>query len=190
MLSTKSGKAIRFVEKLHAELAKFNRVSHSELESLGADDLVLLVEQLLYTQDRFIQEGKPHFVDVGYHYTQAPNIDRIRTDGLLTKGERYDRGIDAVAIGGAFFGDGVYTADNPTAFQKRGNVGLFVARLKGREVRHLDSVSYDRHYDTLIGKKNWTPSPHFSDEIVLRSSTQVLPLIKYPTTMLTHDIDD
>jgi Deltex C-terminal domain/Ring finger domain len=188
MLSTNAGKSILFVQKLHAEMEKF-QLTHgkTQLEILAPEFIIVLVERFLDTQEKFIQEGKPYCVDVGYHYTNESSLDSILMDGLLTKLELLEHGIRTERNGGSCFGHGIYTGQNATAFLKFGDVGLLVARLKGRAVRllfdgHHRELTCD-YYDTLIGNKKSKQPPHYNDETILRQSSQALPLIQYPRVM-------
>mmetsp|Transcript_4335 Transcript_4335/g.7973 ORF Transcript_4335/g.7973 Transcript_4335/m.7973 type:complete len:197 (+) Transcript_4335:131-721(+) len=159
------------------------------MDVVGADDIVILAERMMDAQDEFIQAGKPFHVDLGYHYTLESNIERIRTDGLLTKKERREKSVN-VRNTGSFFGDGIYTSDNPFSFCNFGNMGLVVARLQGRVLRVArydarNQSEYDR-YDTLVGNKTGTFDKCSKDEIVLKTCAQALPLLWYPTELIHY----
>jgi hypothetical protein len=190
MLSSNAGKAILFAKKL-LQRTQDLRNEWELVNALATDDLVFLVERMLDVQDRFIEEGKPHSVDIGYHYTKDDNIERIRTDGLLTRQDRRGKSIFATRENGSFFGDGIYTSNNPVAFRSMGEIGLLVARLKGRSVRIVNRYEIiatpNGRCDTIIGNKSFSRVPSFTDEIVLKASPQALPLIKYPAAVISSD---
>ena len=113
MLSSDSGKAILFVKKLLKTLDELGTGDQTQgIQALATDDLVVLTERMLEAQDKFIQSGKPYYVDIGFHITRKENIDRIGRDGLLTKKDRRERHIIS-RDNGAFLGDGIYTSENP-----------------------------------------------------------------------------
>lgn len=100
------------------------------------------------------------------------------------------------------FGDGIYTANNPTSFMHFGQVGLIVARLQGKSVqvpgsllksRNVDTVNAVNEANTIIGDKSATTSTNWpkSDklhEFILRSSSQCLPMIKYKSSIITSKV--
>ena len=197
MLCSNTGKAVLFVRKLITKMDEISSSSSSSssdsainhgVELLGTHDLVYLAERLLDEQDKFIADGKPYYVDIGYHYTTAQNIERIRTDGLLTKQERNAKAIPNQTHNGSFLGDGIYTSDNPFAFSNLGDVGIIVARMQGRVMRVINQGPMDcaaeAMYDTIVGNKAQTLRPTPQDETVLKTCAQALPLIKYSKSLL------
>jgi hypothetical protein len=66
-------------------------------------------------------------------------MDSIQQDGLMTVADRDRNGIRNRQKG-TYYGDGVYIATNPYAFQSFGNVGLLVAVLLGRTGRVLTAA--------------------------------------------------
>ena len=142
MLATNTGRALSFVQGVIDMVEKFNTDSSSGglIQPVAKDDMVCLTERLLETQETFINEGRPYKIDLGFHYTKEGSLAQIKTDGLLTKKEINERQIETGsnsnvgllysqryasqrAIGG-YFGNGVYTANNPFVFQQFGNIGL------------------------------------------------------------------
>ena len=106
--------------------------------------MVFTTERLLQAQEKFRSEGRPFSVDIGYHYTQSANLDRIQTDGLLSRPERKANKIKSKHNGSAY-GEGIYTARDVSFFHgsRYGDMCLMVARLKG-----ISSVSPKGHqYD-------------------------------------------
>jgi hypothetical protein len=116
----------------------------------------------------------------GYHNTKPDAMSHITTKGLMTRSER------GTHAAGLAFGDGIYTANNPFAFQHFGPVGLLVARLQGiRQRQQMSIVTHSRGHvpppvvpgvgavDTVVGNKadrklSLSDSDnHFQDEIVL-----------------------
>ena len=119
---------IAFVNKAkttHPMLARYN------VDTVAQDDMVFLAKQMLDKSEEFKKNNLPSSVDVGYHYTNQSAMSQIRTNGLLTKADRESRKV-ASSFHGSVFGDGIYTSENPTAFQDYGDVGLLVGRLKGK----------------------------------------------------------
>ncbi len=162
---------------------------HQHMEVIAADDMVFLAERLLRLQAQFREQGIDSRVDIGYHYTKLENLERIRTDGLLTHSDRAAVGMAVSSC--SSFGKGIYTANNPHTFSHFGPVGVIVARLKGACVqwddvgRNESSVTAAMH--TVIGNKaKGNPS---MEEVVLRNSAQCLPLVCYNRMPLpTSDI--
>mmetsp|Transcript_782 Transcript_782/g.1276 ORF Transcript_782/g.1276 Transcript_782/m.1276 type:complete len:139 (+) Transcript_782:473-889(+) len=89
---------------------------------------------------------------------------------------------------GEAFGNGIYTANNPCAFRRYGEVGLLVATLLGK-VQRMFGRNDGADANTVIGNKRETiyrGSIPYHDEIVLRQSSQCLPLMQYKSH-LAHD---
>jgi deltex-like protein len=197
MLSTNTGRAFLFVGRVLKAVEQLQSTldihSRSQIGAIAKDDMVYLAERLLDTQESFKQTGRPYDVDLGYHNTTYSAVARIKTDGLLTRKERVEQNIHSVNRG-SYYGDGVYTADNPFAFKQFGEVGLLVARIQGRPLwkgsNRIVSPEEAFGFDTVIGNKKLTPMVVWDDkclqheEVVLRSSSQTLPLIQFPTTVL------
>lgn len=95
---------------------------------------MFLAEKFLECQAHFTDNGSPATVTLAYHYTKSQNMDTIRQDGLMTHSDRKKQNVSA-AIGGTYFGEGVYMGRNPFAFQNFGDVGLLVAVLLGNTER-------------------------------------------------------
>jgi hypothetical protein len=83
----------------------------------AVDDMVLLAKQFIQCQQEFQQNGIDATVTLAYHYTKDQNMDSIQQDGLMMVADRDRNGI-RTRQKGAYYGDGVYTATNPYAFQK------------------------------------------------------------------------
>ena len=120
-------------------------------------------------------------VDYGIHYTKEANLSRIHTDGLLTKEEQIDRGIQSM-INGSAYGLGVYTADNPGTFygQHYGMTGLVVLRLKGvvgtnggsnRNIHStVDRPQPGNNMVVLKRSPQWAPVRQFDGRMIHRKS--------------------
>lgn len=115
MSTTPSGKAWMLVERilnLMDEIAfetQQNPVSDSQsirFEAVATDDMVFLAERMFEFQDSFRLGAKPIHVDIGYHFTNMESLDKIKTDGLLSKVERSVTGITS-RQNGSRYGDGV-----------------------------------------------------------------------------------
>jgi deltex-like protein len=189
MMATNTGKAVMFVKEMIETIQQIHANStdpcECQVENIARDDLVYMAERLLDTQEEFAKDGKPHHIDLGYHFTKEEALERIRTDGLLTRKDQEQNSIGQrrrPMLGASYFGDGVYTANNPFAFDSFGPVGLIVARIKGRSLargrQRVLSCSEVDVYDTIVGNK--TPARSTKEEVVLRSSSQTLPLIRFP----------
>lgn len=176
--------AIQTVKSQYPSLANY-------IDAVAIDDMVFLAERLLIQQLDFRNRDIPWGIDIGFHYTNPRNMKAIRTNGLLTKAERQSQNIQTVNSNGSVFGDGVYTANNPTSFQNFGEMGLLVGRLQGKAVRVPGSLKRaSKSANTIIGNKkatdtqtNW-PAIHSFNEVVLKSSSQCLPMVKYDTEVM------
>ena len=185
MLQTNFGKAVILIERIIELIENLKRtepdMASANFETIAKDEMVIFAERLLEKQDDFKAKGLPTTVDIGYHYTSNESINGIKKHGLLTKTDRKEKSID-VRAHGLSFGDGIYTSNNPDSFTKYGNVGLIVARLQGAVVRvpFHDSQRSTLGKNTVIGNKrsDWPKSDAFN-EVVLKSSDQCLPLIRY-----------
>ena len=188
MMATNIGKAVVAVERI-IQLVESTKITSDlldlGLESVAKDDMVFFAERLLAKQEEFKAKGIPFEVDIGYHYTSKASIGDIQTNGLMTREDRIKNNIN-VASKGAIFGDGIYTANNPTSFMKYGRVGLIVARLQGKPVRVPGSLHKNHRTpgNTIVGDKSaksrWRwPKSDSLHEIVLQSSSQCLPLVRY-----------
>lgn len=136
--------------------------------------LYWLIEGFLRKRRLFEQEGKPTYVDVGYHYTDK--ISAIERDGLKVMGRR------------EYFGPGIYVGNNPFAFRGYGKVGVIVLVLKGR-VRWAINKNFTDSFpvhDSVAGNKAFPSKPtgepfpsRYFDEIVLKSFDQALPILQF-----------
>ncbi len=188
LMSTSIGKAILIVERVIGFLESVqlaNDIFQFGLSPVAKDDLVFFAERLLSKQHEFKEKGIPFEVDIGYHYTSEESMKHIQANGLMTRKDRIKNNIQ-VQSKGAVFGDGVYTANNPTSFMKFGRIGLIVARLQGKPVRMAQQLCSKgrRSANTIIGDKTakslWRwPKSDEMHEIVLQHSSQCLPLIRY-----------
>ena len=179
MKGSAAGVSVLLVEKV-IQLLRPHRASG--VKPVGRDDAVFLAEKILELQDTFKQRGCPPHVDIGYHYTAQANIGAIRKGGLLTVEDRIANKNKNVE-NRAYFGNGIYVANNPNAFKRYGEVGLLVAILRGN-VQDLGTERFDSSStivypttNTITGNKAGT-NP-YKNEIILRTSSQVLPLVKF-----------
>ncbi|GFH53331.1 hypothetical protein CTEN210_09807 [Chaetoceros tenuissimus] len=206
---------VALVENLKSHREYSHLVTLSSIETVAVDDLVFLSERLLEQQQEFgtnknyvlggngvatsARNSIPTYIDIGYHYTDSNNMHHIRTNGLMSRQERTNSNISATSKG-AVFGDGIYTANNPSNFSSYGNIGLVVARLQGNTVRVPMDMGLARlvngespetdSANTIIGDKtahgnNW-PSSDARHEFVLRKASQCLPMVKYNGSLLSQ----
>ena len=191
MMTSNIGKAILLVERIIQCVEALKDKCKIGLGPVAKDDMVILAERLFAKQNEFKAKGIPTRVDIGFHYTTEENMHEIQVNGLMTKKDRIKKKID-VKTNGAVFGDGVYTANNPTSFKRYGSVGLIVARMQGKTTRiaeRLDRTKHPKIPNTIIGDKNaksleeWRPYDHWH-EIILQESSQCLPLIRYDKKLL------
>lgn len=171
LLQTPLGRAHKLVERLVLLWQAHSHYWQEHILLLGHDDIVFMAEQLVQLQETFQQRRRPVGVDVGYHWTRPENVDQIRMDGLLTKREREDLGIQS-HYNGSSYGDGVYTADNPYNFYNTyGPVCLLVARLVGFKGKQSDGADVDTVVDNAHRMA------------VLKSSSQCFPIFSFPQTL-------
>jgi deltex-like protein len=145
-----------------------------------------LVSKFLACHEEFRQAGKAIHINVGFHYTRKDNLESIRQKGLWTGASQRH---------GAIFGKGIYIGNNPHAFLTYGDLGIVVIYILGasKQLAKYDHGSGSHESDALLGNKlmrqssfgtssgtntAFPKSPYF-DEIVLRTSAQVLPLFTY-----------
>ncbi|CAB9524566.1 expressed unknown protein [Seminavis robusta] len=179
MYKSPAGRAFVFVERMiqeHGQLLQEDPQCQ-DLELVGQDDMVFLAEKFMECELEFAKAGLPTHVMLAYHYTHRQHLHSIRRDGLLSHPERHESNIHTKH--GAYFGEGVYVGNNPYGFRSMGDTCLLVAIRKGREIRVGPGGSKDPHVNTVIGNK--ARNDHVaSDEIVLRRSWQVLPILQFP----------
>ena len=113
MMGTDSGKAVLLVESIVALVRSTNDAypdfKEYRIDTVSYDDMVWSAEQLIRLRRDFAAKKRPTRVDVGYHYTNESNLPRIRTHGLLTKGDREAKDVAAATYHGSRFGDGWVT---------------------------------------------------------------------------------
>eukprot|EP00957_Ditylum_brightwellii_P032381 2453627-Ditylum_brightwellii.AAC.1 len=190
MKSSIAGQAWLFTEQvlqLHTKLLLQHKKS-DEIAPVAIDDMVYTCEKILQCQETFRKLNHPTHVTVAYHYTHRQSMDKIQQHGLLSKNERNDIMVRENKFHGEAFGNGIYTANNPLAFKSFGEVGLLVATLRGK-IEKVSGRFDGGDANTVIGNKEERlrgGSIPYHDEIVLRQSSQCLPLIQYKSH-LAHD---
>jgi hypothetical protein len=198
---THRGRACVFAERVLAGLAEIlgpsrnqkdsESIETAQISAMSKDAMVCFALRLLEKQEEFQKAGKPVIVDLGYHYTEESNIKTIRTGGLMTRTERQNQHIKVDQKNGQYLGNGIYTGNNPIAFTRYGTVGLLVARLQGQSqwiprkspIRH--QLLADCTIDTVVGNKRHNP---FYDEVALAESSQCLPIVEFPTSLITRSL--
>jgi deltex-like protein len=194
MTRTLDGQAWLFIEQV-IDLQKKLSNQYPGLQTVAVDDIVFLAKQFIQCQHEFRRNGIDPKVTLAYHYTTDQNMNSIQQDGLMTLADRGRNGIIS-RENGMFYGDGVYTASNPYAFQTFGNVGLLVAVLLGNARRVLPGgecpFANGSVVNTAIGNKSvknlWkqvSDDAKLYDELVLGKSKQCLPLFRYDVTLVS-----
>ncbi|KAL3944015.1 MAG: hypothetical protein SGBAC_001925 [Bacillariaceae sp.] len=177
MTKSSYGKAVLVVQEIlkltKTYQEKYPNFAHN-IGYVSTDDMVFLAKNLLEKQAGFLGSGCSAFVDIGYHYTNDANLSSIRTNGLMTKNERDAQGVKPHKFNGSAYGDGVYTANNQISFSKYGDSGLIVGRLLGVMKDYEPG-------QTNIANTILVPNVGI---VVLKTSAQCLPMIKYDTTLV------
>jgi len=165
------------------------------VQPLGRDEAVFFADQIFKLQTSFMTKRgrktkKPHRVEIAYHFTTPDKLQAIRTNGMLTLQGQVEFGIDNNPRNAAHFGDGIYTTNNPHAFAHCGEIGLLVAILKGKSTNVGSDWSRKAKpgIDTVIGNMYGEDKTHrtYTHEVVLKKSSQVLPLLSFQTERLSH----
>ena len=177
MATTATGKAWQFVERVLEYVSSSS--NKFGFEAVATDDLVFMAKRMFEAQEDFLRAGAPTGVDIGYHYTNGQNMSNIRADGLLTRSDQKQNNIQAHRLSGATYGEGIYTGDNPSMFQKFGDVGLVVARLKGLRMDYMKSDRCYRNGNDSISKRS-------SGLVVLQRSSQCVAMLQYKTSSMEH----
>ena len=191
------GRAWLFVNQvldLHKKLCQ----AADGLSAVSVDDMVFLCKNFLQCATDFQADGLPSHVTLAYHYTRSERMNTIKQDGLMTLADRKATYSSSQGVG--VFGDGIYTATNPFAFQGfgGGDTGLLVAVLLGNTQRlaHGANPTANLHgsINTVIGNKsllhlNGEPSEQtkYTDELVLQKSKQCLPLMQFKTSLVLDE---
>ncbi|KAL7551605.1 hypothetical protein ACHAWF_014798 [Thalassiosira exigua] len=218
MLTTTQGIAYKFVESILKECKSIPRHQDVIIEPVAVDDMVHQAEGLLKCKETFESVGKESIVDLGFHFTDESRLEHIRRDGLMTIADRNANPKlspeQARRTHGRTFGDGVYTGNYPCTLTRYGGIGLIVARLKGntrrispeeialegtlkkpalRPMVPLGEEALADGFDSLIGNKDRGNNEKY-DEIILLRSVQCIPLIRFPSSVLSackkRDIPD
>ncbi|KAL7540877.1 hypothetical protein ACHAWF_006804 [Thalassiosira exigua] len=216
MLTTAQGIAYKFVESILKECKSIPQHQNIIIEPVAVDDMVHQAEGLLKCKETFESVGKVSIVDLGFHFTDESRLEHIRRDGLMTIADRHANpklNIEqSRRTHGRFFGDGVYTGNDPCILTKYGDIGLVVARIKGNtrrikpeEVALEGTLKKPSHrlmvpvgqealahgFDSLIGNKSrdWRSLKN-QDEIILLRSAQCIPLIRFPASVLSNHNHD
>ena len=192
MLGNTAGIAWKFVEAVLGVLEsnKATCGQDAAISPVAVDDMVYMTEKLLMAQDEFrtsiVNNNNQHMrtdVDIGYHYTRTENLERIRTDGLLSRKEREANNIQS-NYNGSSFGDGVYVASNPWAYHNAyGDVGLMVARLRG--VCQNYPAQFDGNTNTITARADTV-----QEFTVLEKSCQCVPLLQFSAQSIAAFMDD
>jgi deltex-like protein len=193
MSESLDGRAWLFVNQVLDLHKRLSTTVAPEPQTVAVDDMVFLGKNFLQCIQEFEQNAWPAHVTLAYHYTRSNRMDSIKQDGLMTLADR--KKAYNISHGVGVFGDGVYTATNPFAFRRFGDVGLLVAIIQG----HATRVPFDTRaiqdmprINTKIGNKaliqingQITDAIKYTDELVLRESKQCLPLMRFDTAYVS-----
>jgi hypothetical protein len=150
----------------------------NKIEALiSRNNTVFLAERMILKQKEFRENGRPVTVDIGFHYTDSNNMNRIRAYGLLGHRERKARNIKPQHTSGAVYGEGIYTCDNPRLYTGYGDTGLIVARLAGRK---MSAAMADNCY--AYGNNSILVSQQ--SILILKESSQCLVLAHYDASLV------
>lgn len=114
MLSTTTGRAYKFVERVTSEVYSLESTQGNfGITSVAKDDMVQMAEGMLMLIDTFKSLSKDTTVDLGFHFTSENSMGHIQRDGLMTMSDRESNpklnSQEARHKHGGVFGDGVYT---------------------------------------------------------------------------------
>ena len=196
-LDTPAGKATILLQAICKAAQNLPNSPSLNLQIVAEDSLWKMWEHLLTLQERLQKDrGRLYAVDIGFHYTSPEAIEKIKLTGLMTKSERQSTGIDPKIWHGNSYGDGIYTGNSCLSFQKYGSqfngCCIIVARLIGEfrpRSKYFPDATDFLKYHTIIGNKDMENDPNgYYDEVVLRSRSQVVPLIYFNKAAI--DIDN
>ena len=193
------GKAILIVERIIGEIEVYKHsnyfykntraaVKYEIVRCVERNDLIYHFVKMIREQSSFRDKGYCYQVDIGFHYTDEKNLTSIVRNGLMSNQERSNCQIESFARNGSVFGDGIYTGNYPQSCEKYGDVGLIVARLKGKSVKVTDfgrrPFFTNEDIDactTIVGNKNSTamkwPELDSYDEVILKKTSQCVPIV-------------
>ena len=185
MMDTSTGRALMLVDMILEYLKSVSQTNHClhaiKLKAVAKDPMFDMAKKLIERQEEFFLQGQCTHVDLAFHYTTEEHLKDIQRFGLLSHQERMKKSSTLTHKNGQVFGNGIYTANNPFAFQKFGPVGLVVARLKGscsQRVKKISHIQDGHNYTSIVGNKILENDPiGYYDEIVLLESSQVIPLV-------------
>lgn len=188
MRHTYLGTAVSIVK--HVVMAVGNGKLVEGVSPVARDDMVYMAEKFLRIRESYLQEGRPANTTLAWHWTSEANMNTIQQHGLLNRAEQTGHSVRPSRLRGTVFGPGIYVANNPKEFKQYGNVCLACLVLRGVErtvqykaKRRKIHISAEKteidDYDTTRGNKKATPElGHPHNEIVLRRSDQIVPLIR------------
>lgn len=173
-----------FVHILENLLEEFSINGPTFTGVLAVDELKDLVVSMFQTQKKFRDQGKPHRVDIGYHFCCGNNIKRIqRQPGLWSK-------IQAKGVNKSQDRDGIYTFNKPLS-PHQGNtadsdwgerlqdVWMVVARIQGNwSISDPSEPQWAACFDSMVRPD--------SNVVVLKASAQFFPLAQFPSALLTQ----
>lgn len=149
--------------------------SFDGINLVAVDDMFFTCQRMMEMQEQFRALGIPTYVDVGFHYTDASNVDSISTDGLLSRSEREGMDISPHRFHGNAFGDGVYTSDNFHDGQHYGDTCLMVARLKGITRAFPEGRDYNGNNSITVQGRSMT---------ILQWASQCVPIMQFHASLV------
>lgn len=168
---TNRRRAKSLVESIIA-LLQTKQLSSQGIQHVDKNDAISQAEGFLECRSKFKQASKSTRVSLGYYFASQPTIEAK---------------CGVVQHFSVQFGDGICTQTNPQAFPKRGTFGLMLAIVRGSEqdIRSDPKVPVSDLVDAIV--VNRQGKHPCEDEIVVRESYQVLPLVKFNRQNIQND---
>ena len=184
-------KALSLVETITDQFAAAKK-KHSwftDLELVARDIMVTWASAFAKTQQEFADSGASTKAHVLFHWTSGAGLRSISENGLLTRRDmNQTKHVKPVSKHGSVFGDGVYLANHPRDFMgPYGDVCLVCVCVLGKHERVFRSANrstllslQQKGVHTIIGNKGQNLGSGRHDEVVLRRSSQCIPIFAIP----------
>jgi hypothetical protein len=126
--------AQRFVEHFTEYFQLFIMAQTDEIKIAWKNTIMFMAESFVETYRQFRDSGKPTQVMLAYHYTDSANLNSIECNGLMSKPERIQAGIECQKFSGESYEKSA-PAELPAACRFR--VSHFVLAFQKVWSRHL-----------------------------------------------------